>query len=145
MKIAKWLGLTAMLLMLLASVAYAEEEQDMSRDEACAILGDCGDEMVSIAEKMQAQCQSMIVVADKLKTKGMKLKMRGTVWGDQGMIDEGDKMVQDALKMEAEAKRMDEACKIIIDAGKKKKKRSSEMATQGDGAYHNPAGDHSPH
>jgi len=145
MKIMKWVSFAVVAVMMLAPMAYAENDEEMSHDEACAILGDCGDEMVTIAERMQAQCQSMIKVAQKLKNKGTKIKMRGTVWGDQAMIEEGDAMIQQALKMEEEAKRMDEACKIIIEQGKKKKKRADELGQTGDGEYRSPAGDHVPH
>lgn len=144
MKLIKWVILVAFSLALMAPLAMAEEgDADLSRDEACAILGECGDEMVGVAEMMQAQCQSMIRVADKMKKKGMKIKMRGQVWQDQEMMAEGEALIQQAEDMEEQAKKMDEVCRIIIEQGKNKKKRSQQL--RGDdsgGEYQHSAGDH---
>jgi len=143
MKMVKWLGLVIIAVMLIAPLVYAEEE--LGRDEACKLLGNCGDEMVSTAEKMRAQCQDMIALAQKLKLKGGKLKQRGMVWGDQAMIAEGAGLIEQGQKMEDEARKMDEACKIIIEEGKKKKRSAGKMQTEGADQYHNPSGDHTPH
>ena len=115
---------------LAAAWAYAADQAPANRDEACKILGNCGDDMISAAEMMRAQCAKMIDTAKSMMDKGMKIKTQGQVWGDKDMIAEGDKLYADGKKMMEEAQKMDEQCKIIIEEGKKKKAAASDYSKQ---------------
>lgn len=113
---------------LMAAMVLAEEQGQMTRDQACSLLGNCGDDMVNSAQQMMAQCENMIATAKKLKEKGIQIKTRGEIWQDQEMIDEGSRLIEQAEQMETQAKKMSDACKILLEEGLKRKKKAVQMA-----------------
>ena len=62
--------LAGLLLVAMATAALADDAKKMDKKEACALIGDCGDEMVQQARKMMDECKSMMAKAADLMDKG---------------------------------------------------------------------------
>jgi hypothetical protein len=132
MKSARILMCLALAAVLLLPVVAAAQNKDMTKEDACKLLGTCADDTVAAAEAMRAQCVKMMDAGKALLDKGMQIKTRGQMWGDKAMAAEGDGMIARGQKMIDEAKKMDEQCKIMIDEAKKAKVTAEEMKKQGD-------------
>ena len=116
--------ITVFILVVGTALAAADE---MSKTEACKLLGNCADDAVSAAEQMRIQCGKMMEAAKNLTDKGMQIKTRGQMWADKDMVTEGDAMVSRGTKMMEDAKKMDEQCKLIIDEAKKTKQKADQL------------------
>jgi hypothetical protein len=140
----KILILTLVAALVIPALAMAQGNNELSRDEACKILGNCADDAVSTAEKMRVQCADMMKIAAKLMNQGMQIKTRGQMWTDQDMVGEGDGMLARGKKMMEEAKKMDEQCKLIIESAKASKRNAERLSKTETPNHPKPRGDHSP-
>lgn len=123
--------LTVAILVLMPMIALAEQE--MNKEDACKLLGNCADDSIKAAEAMRTQCANMMELANAQIAKGMQISTRGKMWGDKEMTAEGDALVERGKAMLDQAKKMDEQCKLIIDNAQKSKKKSEEMGKKAEG------------
>jgi hypothetical protein len=113
--------LMVMAFFLMASWAMAEEKMD--KNEACDLIGDCGDDMVQAAKTMQAECQSLMAKATVLMDKGKMIRGQGLMWADKEMEADGMAIYTQGKKMYESAKDMNDVCELIIAEGEKTKKK----------------------
>ena len=134
---------TALVVLLAASLVYAEEK--MPQDKACSLLGDCGEDMVQAAMKMQAECESMMAKAKVLMDKGKMIRGQGILWQDKEMETDGQSVYDQGKKMYDSAKEMNDVCMLIIASGEKTKKKYKSGSKVKDSKERVPIGDHVPY
>lgn len=139
----KWIVLIAMVMILMASTAFAEQK-NITKDEACALLGSCGDDVVKTAMAMKAECKNMMTKAEELIKKGKMIRGQGQLWQDKEMETEGESLYNLGKAMMEKAKTMNDACDLIIAQGEKTKKKYKKQASD-DKPEKVPAGDHVPY
>ncbi len=139
----RWMVVGVLLVMVMATAAMAENAKD--KDAACALLGNCGNDMVESAKAMQVQCNKMMADAEKLMEKGKMIRGQGKLWQDKDMEAEGQNLYNQGKKMYDEAKTMSDTCALIIAEGEKTKKKYKYSGKKSDGKTKVPSGDHVPY
>ncbi len=138
----RWMAISMMLVMLMVASAMAGDVKD--KDAACALLGNCGSDMVESAKAMQVQCNKMMADAEKLMEKGKMIRGQGKLWQDKDMEAEGQNLYDQGKQMFDKAKAMSNTCALIIAEGEKTKKKYKYGKTK-DGKTKVPSGDHVPY
>lgn len=141
-KMRKITFLSLIMIFVIFSLAFAEE--DMSKQKACELLGNCGTDMVDSAKKMQVECDSMMKKAEGLMEKGKLIKGQGSIWQDEEMQTEGQALYDQGKQMYDQAKNMHETCALIIAAGEKTEKKYKKSKKK-DGETKVPQGDYIPY
>lgn len=138
------ISLSAIMIILLAATMVMAEDK-MAKDKACALLGDCGNDMVATAKAMQVECEKMMEKAKVLIDKGKMIRGQGKLWDDAEMEADGTKIYEDGKTMLAKAEEMHNTCALIITAGENtKKKWFGKSNKKGDSKEPASQGDHSP-
>ena len=127
------------------AAVWAMAEDKMSKDEACALLGDCGEDMVKTAKAMQVACDKMIVESKKLMEKGKLIRGQGMIWQDKEMEGQGQALYDQGKKMYDQAKAMSDTCALVIAAGEQTQKKYKKASGKKDGKEPSPKGDHVPY
>jgi len=132
-----------LLVALPAASAFAQEDEQMDKQEACDLLGNCGTDMVQSAKSMMVECEKMMATGKDLMAKGRAIMNQGKLWADKEMTADGQGLYDQGKKMFDEAKTMSDACALIIESGEKmKKKYKPKQKPEHD--YKNPSGDFVP-
>ncbi len=137
-------ALVAILTITLPTVPGLAEEEQMDRQKACDLLGNCGQDMIEAAKSMMAECEKMMAKAQDLMNKGKAIKGQGMLWGDEEMIADGQATYDQGKKMYDEAKAMSESCALIISAGEQMKKKYRPGSTKIDDKEKQRPGDYVP-
>ena len=132
-----------MITLFTASFAMAGEK--LSKDKVCALLGDCGDDMVAAAQEMAVQCQSMMEKAKALMEKGKMIRGQGIIWQDKEMEDSGQALYNTGKEMYDNAKSMNDVCALVIAEGEKAKEKAKTIRKSSDPVEKVPAGDKIPY
>jgi hypothetical protein len=122
------LAVATALIIGFAAYAMAEDSKDkkMSKEEACALLGACGDDMANTAKVMQEECKKMMTKAEELQARGASIKAQGKMWQDKEMEADGQALIDQGKQMYDKAKAMSDACALIIDQAAKLKNKGAK-------------------
>jgi len=142
MKMTRVMAISLMAVFLMASWGIAEEK--IPKDQACALIGGCGADMVQVARKMQEECKGMIVEAKKLMEKGKMIRGQGILWQDKEMEADGLAIYEQGKKLNESAKEMHNVCALIIEEGEKTKKKYKSSKKAKDSKEKVMKGDHTP-
>ena len=106
---------------LWAVAAFADK--DMTKDQACDLIGSCAFDLEQTAQSMQVECDKMMKQAQDLTEKGKLIRGRGELWQDKDMIQEGMKIYDQGQAMYEKAKNMSDACALMIKNAEETKKK----------------------
>ena len=120
----KRLMMTVLIVALFAAVALAADAKK-DKNETCALIGNCGNDMVTAAKSMQVECEKMIAKGKELIEKGKMIRGQGALWQDKAMEADGQTLYDQGKAMYDEAKAMHNTCALIIAQGEKTKKKYS--------------------
>ena len=135
----KWMVLTLIALFAFSAMAVAEEE--MSKNQACALLGNCGNDIVQSAKAMQAECEKMMEKAKGLMDKGKMIRGQGMLWQDKEMETEGQSIYDQGKTMYDKAKAMSDACALLIAQGEQTRNKYKKFSKKSDEKEPNLQGD----
>jgi len=121
------LGLVLVFALTVTAIAEDSKDKKMTQEEACALMGNCGNDMVSAAKSMQAECEKMMAKATALMEKGKMILGQGQLWQDKEMEAEGKAIYEQGKKMYDDAKTMSDTCSLIIAEGEKIKNKSAKI------------------
>ena len=117
---AMMIGLALMLVMAMSMTVSAE---NLDKNAACALLGNCSEDAIEMAKKMQGECQTMIEKAKVLMEKGKMIRGQGKIWDDKEMVAEGQALYDQGKTMMKHAEEMNNVCELIIKNAQKTKKK----------------------
>ena len=123
--------LATLAVLTLSTAVHADDAKktDADKKEACALLGNCGEEMARQARTVMDDCKAMMAKAQELMDKGKRIRGQGLLWQDKEMIADGTSLYDQGEKMYAEAKKMSQACAQLIKNGEKLQKKYPHQET----------------
>ena len=123
------ISLASVAVLIFAADMLAQQEK-MDKDKACAILGNCSDEMVQQAKATLEECNKTMAKAEELMEKGKTIRGQGLLWGDKEMENDGLSIYNQGKKMYEDAKALSNTCSTIITEAEKLKKKYKKAAPE---------------